>query len=108
MNCQNCRNEIEDFAICSDCEIELRRLADRTPVELAAEDLLKACEAIVRDYEDEDSNMIIDPASCVHIPNHTDLCPYWLAKQAIQKAKFPNNRSVLKSPSGPDEYKSSQ
>jgi len=52
----------------------------------AAPDLLKACEAIVRDFEAEDSKMIIDPASCIHTPNHTNLCPYWLAKQAIAKA----------------------
>lgn len=45
--------------------------------------LVKACEAIIRDFEDEDSKMIIDPSSCIHVPNHTDLCPYWLTKQEI-------------------------
>lgn len=53
----------------------------------ALPDLLKACEAIVRDFEDEDSLMQIDPASCTHVPGHTDLCPYWLAKQGVEKAK---------------------
>ena len=47
------------------------------------DELLAACKAIVRDYEAEDSKMVIDPASCVHVPNHTELCPYWLAKQAL-------------------------
>ena len=51
------------------------------------EDLVEACEALVRDYEAEDSEMVIDPASCVHTPSHTELCPYWLAKVALAAAK---------------------
>ena len=50
-------------------------------------ELLEACKAIVRDFEDEDESLIIPASSCVHVPNHTDLCPYWLAKQAIAKAE---------------------
>lgn len=55
------------------------------------DDLLKASKAIIRDYEDEDSKMIIDPSSCTHFPNHTDLCPYWLARQAVAKTKRGTN-----------------
>jgi len=53
----------------------------------AAEEMYEACKAIVRDFEDEDEPLIIPASSCVHVPNHTDLCPYWLAKQALAKVE---------------------
>ena len=48
-------------------------------------ELVEACKAIVRDFEDEDDPLIVPASSCIHVPNHTDLCPYWLAKQALNK-----------------------
>ena len=53
----------------------------------AAEEMYAACEAIVRDFENENDQLIIPASSCMHVPNHTDLCPYWLAKQALAKVK---------------------
>lgn len=49
------------------------------------DELYEVCKAIVRDFEDEDDPLIIPASSCIHIPNHSDLCPYWLAKQALDK-----------------------
>ena len=53
-------------------------------VRRAAPDLLEACKALIREWDEGDVS--IDPAVCVHVPNHTDLCPIGLAKQAITKA----------------------
>jgi hypothetical protein len=47
MNCEECGNEINDYALCSDCVTELKLQVQRTPVELAAEDLLNACEQVI-------------------------------------------------------------
>lgn len=48
-------------------------------------ELIEACKAIVRDFEDKDDPLTVPASSCIHVPNHTDLCPYWLAKQALAK-----------------------
>ena len=50
-------------------------------------ELVEACKAIVRDFEDVKDPLTIPASSCVHVPNHTDLCPYWLAKQALAKVE---------------------
>lgn len=64
----------------------------------AVEEMYAACEAIVRDFEDENDPLIIPASSCIHVPNHTDLCPYWLAKQALAKVGKRRQEMGEKSP----------
>ena len=50
--CDNCGNDFEE-GICSDCELDLRAAAERTPVELAAGELLNALKDLqkaIREY----------------------------------------------------------
>ena len=50
MNCDRCGIEIEEDieVICSDCVTELERQVERTPLELAAEDLFIKAKKVVK------------------------------------------------------------
>jgi hypothetical protein len=47
LDCEICGNEFDE-GICMDCEVDLRAVASRTPLELAAGDLLDACNSAKR------------------------------------------------------------
>ena len=91
MRCEDCGSEAE-IGYCFECDVLREGRINRTPVELAAEDLLKACEYTI------DKLRLVKGKTFNILP----------IIAAIEKAKAQDNQSNQKNPSAQDEHKSSQ
>jgi len=92
MDCDRCGNEIEDYAdvVCDQCILDLQVQARRTPVELTAEDLLKACIDAQKTLQSVKKNILeLDKITCLVEPQ------IFSFTQIINRAN-PSNQSIQK------------
>jgi hypothetical protein len=94
MDCDRCGDYIEEFAVCPDCVTELEQQIKRTPLELAAGDLLKAAEFALR--------ILLQSQDCYEDYAQRTINDLSLA---IQKVKTLNNPSPQANPLGSDAHK---
>jgi len=94
MNCDKCGEYIEEFAVCPDCVTELEQQIKRTPVELAAGELLDMCEKSLEYFVQRDAQHNTISGIALKLIN------------VIGRVKTPNNPSPQSNPPAQDEHKS--
>ena len=104
MNCDRCGIEIEEDieVICSDCVTELERQAERTPLELVAEEMFKILETLAESVQ-EITKGTPDRHDYEYL--ETDVIR---AFDFLKKIKAQDNLSPLPNPPGPDVHKSAE